>query len=137
MGEPVFIDTSFALALLDRKDQWHQAAIAILPLSREASRTVTTSAVLLEICDALCAPATRALAVRFVRSLVDDKQVTIVDVRFDLLRSAMDLFNERPDKHWSLTDCISFVVMDQMKVTGALTADHHFEQAGFVALMRS
>ena len=73
----------------------------------------------------------------FVRSLVDDEQVTIVDVRFDLLRSAMDLFNERPDKHWSLTDCISFVVMDQMKVTGALTADHHFEQAGFVALMRS
>jgi len=46
------------------------------------------------------------------------------------------LYISRPDKDWSLTDCISFVVMKERGLTGALTADHHFEQAGFVALLK-
>jgi uncharacterized protein len=41
----------------------------------------------------------------------------------------------RRDKEWSLTDCISFVVMKERGLTEALTADHHFEQAGFKALL--
>jgi predicted nucleic acid-binding protein len=46
------------------------------------------------------------------------------------------LYHLRPDKQWSLTDCISFLVMSEEGITEALTADHHFEQAGFVALLK-
>ena len=46
------------------------------------------------------------------------------------------LYAERPDKDWSLTDCISFVVMRKMDITEALTGDRHFEQAGFTALLK-
>ena len=48
----------------------------------------------------------------------------------------MDLYDSRNDKQWSLTDCISFVVMQDYEITDALTGDHHFEQAGFRALLR-
>src|SRR5438034_108058 len=53
-----------------------------------------------------------------------------------LFDHGIDLYRKRPDKSWSLTDCISFVVMEQEEVTEALSGDHHFEQAGFKALMR-
>jgi len=46
------------------------------------------------------------------------------------------MYQRRPDKNWSLTDCISFVVMQDHGITEALTGDHHFEQAGFVALLK-
>jgi len=49
--------------------------------------------------------------------------------------SAIELYRERPDKNWSLTDCLSFVVMERRRVTEALTTGHHFEQAGLKALM--
>ena len=55
----------------------------------------------------------------------------------ELYRSAFDLFSQRTDKEWSLTDCISFVVMQQRGLTEALTSDGHFEQAGFKALLRA
>lgn len=53
-----------------------------------------------------------------------------------LLQEGIDLYDQRPDKDWSLTDCISFVVMRKQSITEALTGDHHFEQAGFVALLK-
>ncbi|MCU0535569.1 MAG: hypothetical protein MUD14_16890 [Hydrococcus sp. Prado102] len=45
------------------------------------------------------------------------------------------LYKQRPDKGWSLTDCISFVVMEQLKIKQAFTCDRHFEQAGFINLL--
>lgn len=137
MGDPLFMDTSFALAGLDADDQWHPAAMRLKDVVATASRVVTTSAVVTEIYDAMSAPHWRTEVHRFVESILKNSKVVVVHVGPDLLRCALDLFGGRPDKHWSLTDCISFVVMDQMKVRNALTADRHFEQAGFVALMRS
>jgi uncharacterized protein len=52
------------------------------------------------------------------------------------LKAGIDLYRARPDKEWSLTDCISFAVMHQYSIREALTADHHFEQAGFVPLLK-
>ena len=60
----------------------------------------------------------------------------IVDPTRDLFHSGIDLFARRPDKAWSLTDCISFVVMKENRIKEALTGDHHFEQAGFTALLK-
>lgn len=54
----------------------------------------------------------------------------------DLFRRGLRLYFDRPDKEWSLTDCISFVVMGDEGLSEALTGDHHFEQASFTALLR-
>lgn len=62
--------------------------------------------------------------------------VIIVRCGDDLFEQGINLFRKRPDKEWSLTDCISFVVMQQHNVSEALTADHHFEQAGFAAILK-
>ena len=63
-------------------------------------------------------------------------QCELIKASDDLWRAGIDLYQRRPDKGWSLTDCISFVVMERLKITDALTADHHFEQAGFNALLK-
>jgi len=65
-----------------------------------------------------------------------DQSLTIVEANHELFEHGLDLFGNRPDKSWSLTDCISFVVMQAHGLTEALTADHHFEQAGFVRLLK-
>jgi predicted nucleic acid-binding protein len=54
----------------------------------------------------------------------------------DLLRQGIEFYDQRPDKEWSLTDCLSFVVMGRENLREALTGDHHFEQAGFTALLK-
>jgi predicted nucleic acid-binding protein len=65
-----------------------------------------------------------------------DPYYVMVPASQELLDRGVTLYRQRPDKDWSLTDCISFVVMRERGITEALTADHHFEQAGFVALLR-
>lgn len=71
---------------------------------------------------------------RMVRTRDD---VLLIPVTSELLQRGRDLFAARPDKGWSLTDCVSFVVMEEQKLTEALTTDHHFTQAGFHALLAS
>lgn len=66
--------------------------------------------------------------------LPDGVQVR-VEMLDDLFWRGFHLFESRPDKHWSLTDCTSFVIMEEHGMTEALTADHHFQQAGFTALL--
>ncbi len=71
-----------------------------------------------------------------VRDLESDPAVEIVPASKQLFQAGFDLFARRPDKHWSLVDCLSFVVMKQRRLKEALTADQHFVQAGFRALLR-
>lgn len=66
----------------------------------------------------------------------NDPDVTVIRVNADLFDAGLQLFADRLDKYWSLTDCISFVVMLREGITDALTGDHHFEQAGFRALLK-
>jgi predicted nucleic acid-binding protein len=77
----------------------------------------------------------RAVATRLLNSLANDKSVEIVPLSVDRFSRALHLYSERPDKEWGLTDCISFVVMTDRRITNALTTDAHFQQAGFQALM--
>lgn len=65
-----------------------------------------------------------------------DDALTIVPASMDLLRQGVRVFDRRLDKQWSLTDCISFVVMKSFDLNEALTADHHFAQAGFDILLK-
>jgi len=128
-----FADTGYYLALLNARDQHHGAAAAA---AREWTRFVLTDFVLVEVGNAVAASARRGTFPRLVRHLRQDPDTVVIPVSRELLAAGVDLYERRPDKDWSLTDCISFVVMDEEGLSDALTADHHFEQAGFRALLR-
>ena len=130
----VFADTFHFLAILNPSDRQHRRAIE---LSTQRPLTiVTTRAVLLEVAAAFAAPATRVVAAEYLRALETDPSVAIVSLDDRLYSRGLALYCDRPDKGWSLTDCISFVVMRDEGLTEALTGDRHFAQAGFVALLR-
>lgn len=97
---------------------------------------VTTRAVLLEIGNALASQRFRTAAVQLLDALEADPAVGIAPLTDNLYTQALTLYRSRPDKEWGLIDCLSFVVMHERKLTDALTADQHFEQAGFQALLR-
>ena len=99
-------------------------------------RLLTTEWVLLQLADALSAPAARSTAVAFLQAIRADALFEVVGYVPAVYRAGFDLFAARPDKAWSLTDCISFGVMAERGLSEALTADHHFEQAGFRAIFR-
>jgi predicted nucleic acid-binding protein len=125
----VFIDTFALIAWLNPRDDAHAHVTAYL--DSFTGRLVTTEWVLMELADALSAPAARSTAVRFLQAVRADPSFEIVGYDPAVYRAGFDLFAGRPDKAWPLTDCISFAVMTQRGLSEALTADHHFEQAGF------
>ena len=130
----VFADTSLYLALLSADDEFHDRA---LQLSIEMRRPlVVTEFVLLETGNSLSSVNQRLLFVNLLPHLRADSGVRIIPASSELLQSGYELYCRRNDKNWSLTDCISFVVMEELGLREALTADRHFEQAGFVALLR-
>jgi len=96
---------------------------------------VTTAWVLTEAADALAAAAQRGAFLALLKSLRADPTLTILPPTQDLFDRGLDLYARRLDKDWSLTDCISFFVMEERGIADALTGDHHFEQAGFRALL--
>lgn len=98
---------------------------------------MTTEAVLWEWLNALADTTTRAMAAEGYRRTHADKGVEVVPFDPDLNAAALALYRSRADKRWSLTDCLSVVVMERRHLTEALTTDHHFEQAGMNALMLS
>jgi predicted nucleic acid-binding protein len=133
----VFLDSAYALALAAPSDQLHFRAV-VLSEQLEANRTrlLTTQVVLLEIGNALSKQCYRESAVQLLSGLAMDPLVEIVPLSPDLYTSAFDLHRGRFDKEWGLIDCVSFVVMRSRGIGQALTADEHFEQAGFRALLR-
>ena len=129
-----FADTNFILALLNPNDQWHLKATAV---SRDLDEhIVTTTWVLMELGGALSSARHRQLFLRFIDRLAVQPDWEVVPATAGLFDRAVELFRTRPDKDWTLTDCSSFVVMSERNIADALTNDHHFEQAGFRALLK-
>lgn len=96
---------------------------------------ITTRAVVLEIGNALARIRYRNAAIELLDSLEEDPNVEIIPLSEELYNRAMKLYRQRVDKEWGMTDCISFVVMQDQVLTEALTTDVHFKQAGFRALL--
>ena len=127
MPEKVFLDASYAIALASSKDIYHSRAAQLASkLQAEDAVLVTTRAVVLEIGNALSKQRYRSTAVRLLLSLEADPRVEIKLLTDPLYFRALHLFQQREDKEWGLTDCISFVVMTDERITAALTADGHF-----------
>ena len=129
----VLADTVFWAALIIKQDQYHARA------SRWAlqigGKIITTTPVLLETANILSRSAWRHHAVKLVDHLQGRDDVEVVPTSADLWNRGWELYRNRMDKEWSLTDCISFIVMQDRKIDCALTADEHFQQAGFAALL--
>lgn len=130
----VFSDSFYFFALLNDRDPAHEKAVAFLQSYR--GRMLTTGWILAELGDGLASPANRPAFLATLDTLRADPNITVVGCGDELLEAGIDLFRQRPDKYWSLTDCLSFVVMQKEGITEALTGDKHFEQAGFVALLK-
>lgn len=129
----IFIDTSYILALVNTSDEYHERASVVA--STIAGRFVITEAVLTEIGNTLSRLRWRSAAVSTIEDLQNDPDIEVVSVSSELFDRATHLYSSRMDKEWGLTDCISFVVMQDMGITDALTTDYHFRQAGFRALL--
>ncbi len=130
----VFADTSYYIALLGQHDRHHAAAVAYAQAFY--GEILTTDFVLLEVGNWLSRTADRAVFVKLLEMLGTDAQTTVLPATREEFDAGRSLFARRMDKDWSLTDCISFAVMQQEGLAQALTADRHFEQAGFTALLR-
>lgn len=131
--KPVFADTSYLIALLSEGDLWHDSAVEWSQTM--LGRQFVTEYVLVELGSALARGKDRHLFAPYVKHLLADSDIVLIPASMPLFRQGLAMFESRPDKEWSLVDCISFVVMKQRRLTDALTTDHHFEQAGFKALL--
>ena len=134
----VFMDTSYAIAWLSQRDDYHVPARALAEtLAKARTRLLTTQAVFLELGAAFSKPAIRQTAAQFIAAFAQEPLFEVVPLTEPRFQQALALFTGRADKAWSLADCLSFVVMREFGLTTALTTDLHFEQAGFVALLRN
>jgi len=129
-----FADASFYVAAVNPRDGLHASA------NEQAGRlrgvVITTEYVMIEVGNWLARSGDRQVFLELVGQIRADRRTTVISSSSILFQQGLDLYSRRPDKDWSLTDCISFVVMREHGLTDALTADHHFEQAGFSALLK-
>jgi predicted nucleic acid-binding protein len=133
----VFADTFYWIALVDSNDSAHHRALALT--SQLADTPIVTTDEVLAECLTFFATASTQLrrkAVTAAREILDDPDVRVLPQSRSSLLSGMELYEARPDKRYSLTDCISMQTMRREGITEALTSDKHFEQEGFRALFR-
>ena len=133
----VFADTFYWVALFNRRDAWHDRVKAITA-QLAGVPILTTEEVLVEVLAALRDQGRRIRqqAVAAVRGLLTNPSVQVLPQTHASFLAGLDLYAARPDKAYSLTDCISMQVMRERSITEVLTHDHHFEQEGFILLLR-
>ncbi len=135
-NDSLFLDTACIYGLFNTRDQWHPKAVDWQQkIAAENYSLLTTEFVLTEIANGLAAVKFRQDAGNIIHILQDDDFVQIIPATTELFQQGLSLYENRNDKDWGLTDCISFVVMENQNLSDALTTDKHFQQAGFRALL--
>lgn len=135
----IFVDTSGWGCLVDRSQNLHTPAVEIYETARTNNqRLFTTNYIIAELVALLTSPLRipRQKIIEFIQSLRASPFVEILHVDPETDAEAWKLLADRPDKEWSLVDCSSFVVMQSLGITEALTTDRNFEQAGLVRLLK-
>ena len=136
IGGPVFLDTSGWLALVDGREANHPAALRLWKeIGRRGLPFVLTDWVIAESGNGLSRPPFRSSFLSLLDDFLSYPRIELVFITRELLDRATSLYAARPDKSWGLVDCASFVVMNDLGIRDSLTADHHFAQAGFRALL--
>ena len=133
----VFADAGYWVALWYPRDALHERAVTIANILT-ADKVVTTQMVLTEALDGMAGfgEFRRRNAAQMVTDLENDPDVEIVPQSDTLFHAALQRYTSRGDQTWSLTDCASFLVMEQRQITQALAYDRDFQQAGFTVLLR-
>ena len=132
----VFGDTGWWVAVLNEDDELHGKADAVTR-SLGPRLIVTTEMVLTEVAAFFSrSPGLRKAVVNLIRELRANRNVKIIPQTSLQFQTAVDLYEQSSDKQWSLTDCASFIAMRELEIREALAHDEHFEQAGFVAVLR-
>ena len=134
----LFADTVYWIALTNSFDQYHAKAVEVSSALGNC-RLFTTEAVLTKFLNALAdkGPLVRAAAVEMVEAIMSNSQVTVIPQTLRTFSRSLAFYKARPDKGYSLTDCGSMLLMRERRLSEALTTDRHFEQEGFVALLRT
>ena len=134
----LFADSGYWIALWNPEDALHDRATTLAEALR-SSAVVTTRLVLIETLNFMAGMglARRRYAVRMAQDLEDNPDVEIVPLSDAQFRAALERYAARPDQRWSVTDCASFLVMEERGMTDALAHDRDFEQAGFASLLRT
>ncbi len=135
-GRVVLLDTSFVVALENKDDPHHERAKQLDgELLRSQASLLLHWGILMEIGDGYARVGRRAKGLQLLAKFQGEEGYQILPISEPLFQDSMDLYRNRPDKDWGLTDCVSFVLMRKEGITEALTADIHFRQAGFQALL--
>lgn len=135
----LFVDTSGWASLFHPDDLFHEQAETLYEgIRKNGIRLITTNYVIAETVALLTSPfrTPRQAVIGLVNSIKTSALVDLIHINENLDKRAWDLLSNRIDKDWSLVDCSSFVVMQNERITESLTTDHHFEQAGFVRLLK-
>ena len=134
MNHKLFADTYYYLALIIPRSENHLQAVSFA--QQFTGQIVTTAWVMAEVGNALGDTRYRKYFPLLIDGLEQSLQVQIIPPDKSLFDDGIELYRQRLNKGWSLTDCISFLVMEREGLTEALTGDHHFEQAGFTILFK-
>ncbi len=130
----IFLDTGYLLAMVDPRDELHARALAWTRVLRDSM--LVSEIVLWECGNHLSAPAERPKFHALIERLRANPRCRIVPASAELFTAALEFHRRHADKAWSLTDCLSFHLMQEAGITRALAHDRHFEQAGFEPLLR-
>ena len=133
----IFVDTAAWLALANKSDFLHQPATELhQALLASGAHYVTTDYILTEVANGLACPPYRKSIIRFLEAVFSSKNVTLLTITRERFLRAWQLYKNRKDKDWNLTDCTSFVVMKEQRLREAFTSDRHFQQAGYTCLLK-
>ena len=133
----VFADTGYWVALLNPRDELHNKATE-LSKTLNPVHIVTSEMVLIEVLNDFSKRGDylRQAATELIDRIQENPNITLVSQTSEQFRQGLELYKNRLDKNWSLTDCVSFKIMEKMSIYEALAYDKHFEQAGFRTLLR-
>ena len=124
-----FLDSGYLIALVNKRDDLHEAALAVS--SKFHGPFFTTHLILVELANSLSLPAQRQLAINMIEKIQADPHTTIIPFSSDNFHKAFSLYRKRFDKSWGMVDCFSFSAMDEFGIKQALSLDEHFKQAGY------
>ncbi len=135
----IFVDTAGWGNLFDCAEPFHSQTVKIYRDARQNGyKIITSNYIISELIALFDSPLhiPRPKLISIISSIKESSYVNIININEKIDQEAWTLLKERPDKKWSLVDCSSFIIMNYYNISLALTSDHHFEQAGFVRLLK-